>query len=147
MEWTSEICKWWRKTDSRTFHDGGAPEPEFTGVVDGKWSSGFRVDDHGLGGRGEKPRRAVAAALVQGVGGGPNPGGFGEAVALKDGDVGVLFHKALGDLFAEWGPTGENRVEGAEVVLCPDGIRVVEHGDQDGRHQGEEGGPELVDGG
>lgn len=109
--------------------------------------AGLRVDDHGLGARRQEARGAVPATLLQGVGGGPNAGGFRQTITLKDGDVGVLLHKPLDDLLTQGSPTREDRMQGPDVVLSLDGVCVVEHGNQNGWNQGEVGGAEPLDGG
>lgn len=128
-----------------TFHDGGTPEPELPGAVNRKRLAGFRIDDHSLGGRRQEPRRAVPSTLLQGVGGGPNAGGFRQTITLKDGDVGILGHKALYDLLAQRSPTGEHRMQRRDIVLALDSGGVVEHGHQNGRHEREVSGAEPLD--
>ena len=59
--------------------------------------------------------------------------GLGEAVALADPPGWVLLRKFLGGFLAERGGAGEDHFHRLQVEFVEDGL-VLDHGDDDGRH-------------
>ena len=70
---------------------------------------------------------------VAGVRRGDDRAGLGQTVALAHPPGGILLREFLGGFFAEWGGAGEDHLYGLEVEFVEDGL-VLDHGDDDGRH-------------
>ena len=104
------------------------------------------VDAHQARFDAGEERAAAAGEEVMRGGGADDGAGLGEAVALADGPGWVVLVEFLGGFFAERGGAGEDGVDAGEVVGL-DGGEVVDHVDDDGRHEIEGVDFVVLDGG